>query len=143
MSDFTTHYVFRIDVEGAQAVQQAKQTRDQITAALSKAVGGTGTLAGTSTLDRLAKTLQQVEIQYFGLRRLSYGLQSTGREFTRFGQTIINVAKESSEAYLEFAEGMTRASMAMELPVQMQDAFADSVRAVSYTHLTLPTTPYV
>ena len=77
MSDFTTHYVFKIDVEGAQAVQQATQIRNQITQALGGGTAGRGTTAADKgLLAGFAAQLQAAEIQYFGLRRLSYGLQS-------------------------------------------------------------------
>jgi len=154
VSDYTTKYVFRIEVEGAQAVQEAQRVRAQLNSIM--AGGGAGGATGGAPLtgtaqelfeyarrttplyaelarggSNLTRVLQEAEIQMFGVRRLAYGLGTTGRQFTQFGQTVINVAKEASEAYLDFAEGMTRASMAMELPVEMQDQFAESVRETS------------
>ena len=180
MPNYETKYLFSIEVDGAQAVAQAQQIRQQIAQALQGTgqiniggvTGGTGATGFTqqvqaatkaaatasakavaqvnaamatvvarqpaNMLAGVAQALQQAEVQYFGLRRLSYGLQSVGRDMTQSAQQTYQAMSQMVSGYLVYAEAMTRAAMAMELPITMNDELTESVRQLS-TELGKPT----
>ena len=158
MPDYTTKVIFDMEVRAAQATAEINRLRQAMnalaTAGTTTAGGGAAAAGGlyqqitgqaTATEIALAKTavdmqkgisgisqiVQQAEIQYFGLRRLSYGLQSTGRDFTNAGMSIIRTMQGMADQYLDFADAATRAGIAMELPIEMQGKLRDSVQDTS------------
>lgn len=71
--------------------------------------------------------LNQATLQWFGLRRLGYGFESIGRSMTRMGSEIFDALNTLSTSYIEFNEVATRAAMAMEMQVGMQDVLEEKI----------------
>jgi len=148
MASYTTKYIFQFDVQGQEAVRKAQQMASAINDAINKATtpktttatGGGASKQITAEVERtktafddFAETMQQLEIRYFGLRRLSYGLQSTGRDLTQAGLMTIRAMTSMAQSYLTFNEASTRTAIAMELPVKMQDELEESTMRLSET----------
>ena len=80
-----------------------------------------------SWFDAFNEGLNQASLQWFGLRRLGYGLESVGRSMTRTGKEIVQFMTSAAEAYLDFNEAATRAAMAMEMQAEMQDVLEEKI----------------
>lgn len=100
----------------------------EITSAMS-----TGLSPMEKWFDTFNTGLNQATMQWFGLRRLGYGLESIGRSMTRTGKAIFNAMVDAAKSYLTFNESATRAAMAMEMQVGMQDKLEESILDVSQT----------
>ncbi|MDD5220381.1 MAG: hypothetical protein PHV11_07435, partial [Candidatus Bipolaricaulis sp.] len=188
MPDFTTSYVFVLDVEGAQAVAKAQQFRQQIQQALAGATtGGTVTLdpaqfqalntnlvqivgnvqdiaeasdqmaermergmqrAGRAAqnagqqvrtgfwgiIDRANQATNQATLQYFGMRRLGYGLAYLGTSMSMFGQSIEDAMTRARESYLELAEATRGAGIVLGMDPQQVEELQNRVMDIASTY---------
>jgi len=71
--------------------------------------------------------LNKASLQWFGLRRLGYSLDSIGQSMTRTGNAIFRAMAQAGESYLEFNEAATRAAIAMEMQSEMQDVLEQKI----------------
>ena len=149
MPDYTTKYVFEFEVSAEKALQEIERLRSSMNEAVgnvSKTVSSTlrgGTTATRQSqqavqqqglwIDTFSKQMQDLEVKYFGLRRLSYGLQSTGRDLTQAGSTIIKSMLSAGEGYTQLSATSTKAAIAMEMPIKIQKQMEQSVQDLSET----------
>jgi len=71
--------------------------------------------------------LNKASLQWFGLRRLGYSLDAIGQSLTRSGRAIFDFMSQAGESYLTFNEAATRAAMAMEMQIEMQDVLEEKI----------------
>jgi TP901 family phage tail tape measure protein len=72
-------------------------------------------------VDRFSSSLNEATMQYFGIRRVGYGMQAAGSAAQRMGQQMTGGLMDAAEAYWSFNEVSTRAAAAMELEVSLRD----------------------
>lgn len=77
--------------------------------------------------EEFAKQINIATMQYFGIRRVGYGLQAAGSAARRFGRELQAVFRDASDAYLEFNEVTTRASMAMDLEITLREQLDEAI----------------
>jgi len=152
---FTTEYVFKILIDGAGAVKEAQRIGKELGAALGTEVGGRGTGAqqlkkirdewvriphdvdkATSSIDKFNAALNRATLQFFGLRRLTFQLAIMGRTIERMGEQTLSRIENLSEMFLELSYSVTRAAIAMDLPVELmgelRQAVMDASAALGY-----------
>ena len=86
-----------------------------------------------SWIDKFNKGLNEATMRWFGLRRLGYGLVTTGNTMINSGKNLISMMQQAGESYLTFNEAATRAAMAMELQADMQDVLEQKLLDTSKT----------
>lgn len=69
--------------------------------------------------------------QVWALRRALYGLETLGRSIKQTGLTWVSYIENAVTAYGDFNEAITRAAMAMEMSIDLEDEFEDAVLGVA------------
>lgn len=82
---------------------------------------------------RLAGAINNATMQYFGIRRLGYGMSEMGRVLERYAGAIVQKYKEWAAAFIEYSRQAERAAAAMQLPVEMYETYNESLLQVAAT----------
>jgi len=145
---FTTEYVFKIIVEGADAAEQAERLMARLKAALTQDVSGVGarelkkqrgewqripTDVGKAegAVDRFNRAVNRITLQFFGIRRLTFQFAILGRTIERMGEQTLARLERMTELFLEFSYSATRAGIAMDLPAEMMGYLRQAILETS------------
>jgi hypothetical protein len=81
----------------------------------------------TGFMQQFTDQLNVATLQYFGVRRLGYGLEQFGSQLEASGRQNIQTLTDWARAYGEFSGYATRAAAAMEMSAEMQGHLEQSV----------------
>lgn len=83
----------------------------------------------TEFMSAFTDQLNEATLQYFGLRRLGYGLEQMGSQLARAGRRNVDTLIDWAKAYADFNGLATRAAAAMEMNVEQQRDMEEAVLA--------------
>lgn len=83
--------------------------------------------AGAGFMEQFTDQLNAATLQYFGVRRLGYGLEQFGGQLAASGQRNIQILGDWMKQYAEFNGYATRAAAAMEMDAEMQGHLEEAV----------------
>lgn len=74
-----------------------------------------------------ARAMNEVAAQYWGIRRLTYGVIYLGRQAQRWGESILGTLDRAGQLFLEFDRQAVRLQSVADVPAQMTDYLRDSL----------------
>lgn len=81
----------------------------------------------TGFWEQFTDQLNMATLQYFGVRRLGYGLEQFGSQLARAGKRNIEVMMDWTQSYVTFNQTATLAAAAMEMTREEQGMLEDTV----------------
>jgi len=148
MPAYETKYTFTLAIEGANAVAQARDYKQQLDQALS-GVGSkiSAPLPGEAFkkarlpkpeevlpqgwLQRFTAGVNEATKEMWGLRRVGYGIESFGRSMERNALMAAAAIAVTVKQYTDFDEAVSRAAISMSLASNLQAQFRDSILETS------------
>ena len=142
MPQYETKYIFSLEVQGKDAVTQARAYRQQLQQALSgQQVGNLPALTikpkvklpppeqilPTTWLDRFTSGVNEATKQLWGVRRAAYGIESAGRAVVRTSLAIAAASAMAAREYLSYDEALTRTAISMSLSSDMSERFRATI----------------
>jgi len=138
MPAYETKYIFSLEIQGKDAVTQARAYRTQLQQALSgQQVTSLPALTikpkvklpppeqilPTTWQQRFTSGVNEATQRLWGIRRAAYGIESAGRAVVRTSLAIAAAAAMSAREYLAYDESLTRTAISMGLASDMTEKF--------------------
>ena len=84
-------------------------------------------------VEGIADVLRQAETRLWGVRRIGYAIQQTGRSATIAGTGIVGALSYSGKEFLEYDKYLQRAAATMETTTDMTDRLSSAIIDLSVT----------